>query len=172
MAQKNGANVISAIAAMSANKVIGHLGDIPWRKMVPEEQKLFREHTLGKTVIMGRRTWESLPERYRPLPGRLNVVITNSKTFSGNCVQAKSVEEAISAFAYGEDANECVLIGGERVYEEGLPYCGRLYLTELDAIFPGDTFFPGLNENEWFTTYSEINTSGAIPYKFRIMERL
>jgi dihydrofolate reductase len=109
----------------------------------------FRETTRGKPVIMGRKTWESLPEKFRPLPGRLNVVVsTNPDGVAPGAVLTGSLAAAIEA-AESQGAGEIFVIGGAGLYRQALPCAERLYLTEIAAEFAGDTFFPEICPDEW-----------------------
>ena len=166
---------VSAIAAVAKNGVIGANNDIPWRGEVPGEQQLFKEFTLGKVVIMGRNTWESLPPKYRPLPDRFNIVLTRSWEYYSGTFQLDSLEKALMLAEAHEDYDEAVLIGGQRVYEEGLPHCDKIYLTEIHGIYPGDTYFPKLNRANWATTERRefpMTDSRRVAYTFNTLERI
>ena len=129
---------LSLVAAVARNGVIGRDGGIPWR--IPEDMQRFRELTVGHPVVMGRRTWESLPERFRPLPGRRNIVVTRDARWSSEGTdRAGSLEEALELVA---DAERVFVIGGAAVYASALPLADELALTEIDADVEGDTFFP------------------------------
>lgn len=129
--------MISIIAAVGDGGVIGVDGGMPWH--IPEDLRRFRELTMGGTVIMGRRTWESLP---RPLDGRRVIVLTHNAL--DNVETASSLEEALSL------AGENVFIaGGGEVYREALPLADRLYITRIEGVHEGDTFFPPINAREW-----------------------
>lgn len=130
------------IAAVARNGIIGRDGALPWR--LPEDMKHFRRTTMGKPVIMGRRTFESLG---RALPGRENIVVSRDPDFEArDCEVARSVAEALERCAGRE---ETVVIGGASLYAECLPLADRLYLTRVHADFEGDTRFPDLDPNEW-----------------------
>ncbi len=134
--------MISIIAALANNRVIGREGELPWR--LPRDSGHFQRTTLGKPVIMGRRTFESMGEA---LEGRDNVVVTSDPDFKAPGVRvARSLAEALELTA---DAPEQVLIGGERIYAEGLPLADRLYLTFVDVEAEGDTHFPEFDESAW-----------------------
>lgn len=128
---------VRLIWAQAAGGVLGSGGRIPWR--LPEDQRLFRELTLGSTVVMGRRTWDSLPARFRPLPGRRNVVLTRDPSWS-EAERIGSVEEALSL-------GDLWVIGGAQVYAAFLPYAGEIVRTEIDAEFPGDVVAPALDDS-------------------------
>ncbi len=133
------------IAAVSKNGVIGKNGDIPWH--YPEDLKHFKETTTGHPVIMGRKTFESLPEDYRPLPGRENIVLTRSGVENDEVTEAGSLEEAYSKAA--EESEEAFVIGGESVYRQSLPEADRMILTRVHDEFDGDTYFPEWDESKW-----------------------
>ena len=127
------------IWAQAHDRVIGADGGLPWH--LPEDLALFRDLTTGSTVVMGRRTWESLPDRFRPLPGRTNVVLTTDRTWAADGARsAASVEEVLSA---DEDV---WVIGGGAVYAELLPYAHRIVVTDVDLPVLGDTFAPPLDD--------------------------
>ncbi|RUO29630.1 type 3 dihydrofolate reductase [Aliidiomarina soli] len=136
---------ISLVAAMAANRVIGKGGEMPWH--LPKELKYFKEITLGKPVVMGRRTYESIG---RPLPGRHNIVISGSNPALPDEVSVvSSVDEAL---VVAGDVDEIMVIGGGEIYRQFLPVATRLYLTEIDLVVDGDTWFPEFNSDEWSST--------------------
>ena len=127
--------------AQARDGVIGRDGALPWH--LPEDLALFRELTMGGTVVMGRRTWESLPGRFRPLPGRTNVVLTSDPQWSAEGAQrAGSVAEVLAR-------HESIwVIGGGAVYAAFLPHADRLVVTDVDALVAGDTWAPAL-DGDW-----------------------
>ncbi len=134
---------VSAVVAASQNGVIGKDGGLPWH--VSSDLKLFKEITLGKPVIMGRRTWESLPKK--PLPGRRNIVITRNRDYVAEGADiARSVDEALS-LCHGE--TEVSIIGGGQIYADVMDRIDRIYLTRIHLDVEGDTFLPDMPENEW-----------------------
>jgi dihydrofolate reductase len=136
---------VSLIWAQSSNGVIGHDGSIPWR--LPEDLKLFRSLTMGSTVLMGRATWDSLPDAFRPLPGRRNLVMTRRPDLTApGAVAVGSVDDAFAA-AQGE----VWVIGGEQIYRAAMPYAHRLVVTELETAYDGDTFAPAIDAS-WTVT--------------------
>lgn len=137
--------MLALIAALARNRTIGLNGRLPWH--LPEDMKHFRETTGGKTVLMGRRTWESLPAKFRPLPRRRNIVVSRNPAFlaPGACV-AGSIADALCLTG---DDQEVFVIGGEEVYRQTLPLAQRLYLTEVAADYPGDAFFPPFDAAAW-----------------------
>ena len=134
--------MISVVVAASTNNVIGADGGLPWR--LPEDLKRFKEITMGKPIVMGRATWESIG---RPLPGRRNIVITRQADYEADgCDVVASIEAALQLVA---DADEVMIIGGGKIYEQTLPMADRIYLTRVHATVEGDTFFPELDDGEW-----------------------
>ena len=128
---------VALVAAVARGGVIGRDGGIPWR--LPEDVAFFKELTTGHTVVMGRRTWESIPERFRPLPGRRNVVVTRNPEWSAEGAErAGSVEEAL---ALVEGTERVFVIGGAEIYTAALPHADELILTEIDVGVEGDTVF-------------------------------
>lgn len=139
---------ISIVVAISENNAIGSKGDLLWR--LPADMKRFKEITYGHHVLMGRKTYESIPEKFRPLPGRVNIVITRSKSYSAEgCKVVSSVEEGIS-FARDSGENELMVIGGGEVYKQCFEKADKIYLTRVHNSFAdADTFFPSITNNEW-----------------------
>lgn len=127
--------------------VIGAQGDMPWH--LPEDLQRFKELTSGTAVVMGRRTWESFPERFRPLPGRVNVVITSTDSVAGADAVAGSLAEALDAASRLAPGAGVWVIGGGRVYGEALPLCDELEVTEIDFEVVGDTFAPAIDPDVW-----------------------
>ncbi len=130
--------IVALIAAVSRNGVIGHGNNLVWR--LPEDQRYFRATTTGAPVIMGRATWDSLPDRFRPLPNRRNVVLTRQISWSAPGAEVALDLEA--ALALGADSPRVFVIGGAQVYALALPRADELLLTEIDRDFDGDTHFP------------------------------
>jgi len=134
---------VSAVVAASENDVIGRDGDLPWH--VSSDLKLFKEITFGKPVIMGRKTWESLPKK--PLPGRRNIVITRNGDYEAEGAEvAHSVAEAL---ALCEGEAEVSVIGGGQVYADAMARTDRVYLTRIHMSVGGDTFLPAMPGSEW-----------------------
>jgi dihydrofolate reductase len=141
---------IAIIAAMARDRVIGKDNRLPWH--LPADLKHFKALTMGKPMIMGRATWESLPGL---LPGRPHIVVTRNPAYvAEGATVAHSLEAAIQA-ASKETSDEILIIGGANLYAQALPLADCLYLTEIDASVAGDAFFPALNLNEWRETQSE-----------------
>ena len=139
--------IVSAIAALSRNKVIGKNNDLPWR--LPDDMKFFMETTKGHHVIMGRKNYDSLHDKYKPLPQRTNIVITRQHNFQApGCVVLNAVEPGLE-IARNNGETECFIIGGAEIYKLAMPYTTRLYLTEIDAEIEGDTWFPDIAKEDW-----------------------
>lgn len=144
---------VGMVWAQARGGVIGADGGLPWH--LPEDLALFRRLTTGSTVVMGRRTWESLPARFRPLPGRHNVVLTSDRGWAADGAQAAhSVEEVLA----GHQA--CWVIGGGAVYAGFLPHAGRLVVTDVDVDVDGDTWAPPLDAG-WTRTTRTPETGWA-----------
>jgi dihydrofolate reductase len=159
---------ISLIAAVAQNRAIGKNNQLLWH--LPEDMRYFREATRSKTVIMGRKTWESLPEKFRPLPGRRNIVVTHDRRYvAGGAVLAHSLEEAIDVA--GNDG-ETFVIGGAELYRQALPMAQRLYLTEVAQAYDGDVFFPEHPVAEWLEVSREEQCSeSGIEFAFVVYQR-
>lgn len=159
--------LISIIVAMDRNRLIGAQGTIPWR--LPADLRWFKKVTMGKPVVMGRKTYESIG---KPLKGRRNVVLTRDGQYSApGCIVVHSVEEAINASENGE---EVMIIGGAQLYRQFLPLSERLYLTRIEATFEGDTYFPDFSEEEWVIVFEEEHEAderNPYPFRFQILER-
>ncbi|MEK7099620.1 MAG: dihydrofolate reductase [Patescibacteria group bacterium] len=134
--------MISLIAVMGARtRAIGKDNDLLWR--LPEELARFKRITLGHPVIMGRKTWESIPEKFRPLPGRTNVVVTRDTSYEAVGAEvAHSLEEALTQAKSQSGSEEIFIIGGAQLYSEALSAADRLYLTLVDDDKEGEAFFP------------------------------
>lgn len=158
--------IISLIWAQDENGIIGREGKLPWQ--LPADMAWFREHTMGKPVLMGRKTHESIG---KPLPGRTNIVLTGQDINIEDCLVVHSPEEAIEAAG---DAGEMMVIGGAEIYALFLPRAERLYITEIRHAFDGDTSFPDFNRDEWREIHHEEHTpddKNAYDYRFVILTR-
>ena len=140
------------IAAVAENNIIGRDGKIPWR--IPEDVERFRELTMNHPVVMGWKTYESIPEEFRPLPGRLNLVLSKSKNYPG-VFMYNNLEKALNdlnekkPYVQGVDYSQTFLIGGQRVYEEGLKHADRMEITRVHKEYEGDAFFPEIKSSDW-----------------------
>jgi dihydrofolate reductase len=154
---------ISLLAAVARGGVIGRDNTIPWR--LPEDMQRFRELTMGHPVLMGRRTWDSLPDRYRPLPGRRNVVLTRDPSWhSDGAERAGSVDEALALIA---GATQVFVIGGAEVYAATLPLADELLVTEIELAVDGDAFFPVFDRDAFEVTSRETHVSAdGTPFAF------
>lgn len=139
--------IVSLIAAVTKNRVIGRNNDLPWK--LPDDMKYFMETTTGHAVIMGRKNFDSLPAKFKPLKDRLNIVLTRNSDLLKNfdvCV-VSSIENAFSKAPQDE---EVFVIGGAEIFEQTLSKADRLYITEIDAVIEGDVYFPRFDKNNWF----------------------
>ena len=156
--------IISLIAAVGKNNVIGADNKLPWK--LSADLKRFRQITSGKPVIMGRKTFESIG---RPLPNRINIIITRDKNYKADsCIVVHSAEEALNA---AKENEEIMVIGGEQIFKEFLPKAGRMYLTIIDKKFEGDAYFPEYDGKEWKEFLKEEHEEGGIKYAFVNLER-
>lgn len=141
------------IVAKAKNNVIGKDNDLIWH--IPADMRFFTETTRDHIVIMGRRNWDSIPLKYRPLSNRLNVVITRNESFSHpDCVVFNSVEEAIDHYktnASPDENRDLYIIGGGQIYDHCLKHdlLDELYVTFIDQEFEGDTYFPEIDDSKW-----------------------
>ncbi|HXE45147.1 MAG TPA: dihydrofolate reductase [Conexibacter sp.] len=158
--------MISIVVAHSRDHVIGHQGRLPWH--LPSDLRRFRELTLGRTVIMGRKTFESLPDAFRPLPERTNVVLSRNPRFRPEGAEVyPTLQAALTACA-----RDCFVIGGGAVYAQALRFADRVYATEIDAEAVGDTFFPALAPAEWqYVDESEPLAENDYSFIFRTYAR-
>ena len=141
--------IVSIIAAMDRNRLIGNKNQLPWH--LPADFAHFKAVTMGKPIIMGRKTFESIG---KPLPGRTNIVLSrNPETQFDGVLCVASFEEALDAVA---EAEEVMIIGGSAIYEMLLPRINRMYLTYVDAEFEGDAWFPEYDESQWQEKQSVI----------------
>ena len=139
---------VSIIVAVSTNGVIGKNNDLIWH--LPKDMQFFKETTIGHHVIMGRKNFESIPHKYRPLPNRTNVVVTRQSSYKAEgCIVVNSIEEALKKAEKAADT-EPFIIGGGEIYQLALKshLIDRIYLTRIHHHFDGDTFFPNLGQ-EW-----------------------
>jgi len=160
--------MISIIVAVSDDWGIGLNNDLLWN--LPEDLKRFRSLTIGNTIVMGKRTWESLPKR--PLPGRINLVITDNpgETFEG-AVTAYSIEDAIQKCS---SEAEVFIIGGGSIYRQFMPIADRLYITHVHKKTQADVYFPVIDPVLWKAVSTEefiSDSPDAIPYSYVIYER-
>lgn len=158
--------IISLIAALAADRVIGMENTMPWH--LPADLAWFKRNTLNKPIIMGRKTFESIG---RPLPGRQNIVLSSQPGSDQSVTWVTSLEQALTAAG---DVEEVMVIGGGRVYAQFLPRANRLYLTHIDAEVEGDAHFPDYEPDEWESSFSEFHDADELNshcYCFEILER-
>ncbi|MBO1437045.1 dihydrofolate reductase [Meiothermus sp. CFH 77666] len=160
------ARKIALVAAMDQNRAIGRAGALPWH--LPDDLKRFRALTLGKTVLMGRKTYQSIG---RPLPQRRNVVLTHDPSFRADGVEVvHSLEEALKL------DEELMVIGGGEIYALCLPLATHMYLTLVDTLVPdADTFFPAWNDQDWREIYREFHPADerhAFSFTYVDLERI
>ena len=164
--------IISMIAAMGSNRVIGKNNDIPWH--LPDDFKYFKEKTKGHHVIMGRKNWESLPPEFQPLPDRPNLVITRQPIYEADGAQViKSLENALE-LAAKTDEKEAYIIGGGEIYRLGLTLVDKIYLTEINGEFQGHTTFPEFKSQQWIEVSREhhpTNDRHNYSFDFVVYER-
>ena len=160
---------VTLVVAVAENGVIGKDGALPWR--IPEDMRRFKRLTMGKPVIMGRKTWDSLPRK--PLPGRTNIVVTRNKDFRAEGARvAGSLTEA-AEIAREEKPEAVMVIGGEAIYAEALPRANRIELTEVAGAFEGDAFFPKFDRGAWREIAREGPfREGDVGYSFVTLERI
>lgn len=144
-----GTSRIAYIVAMDENRLIGRDGGLPWR--LPDDMRWFREHTIGKPCIMGRKTYDSLPAQFRPLPDRPNIVVTHNPAY--DAPGATVVQSLSAALAAAQDAPEIMIVGGGQIFRELWPYVDRIYLTIVHTNQTGDVYFPEYEPGEWVEVY-------------------
>ena len=160
------------IAALGENRVIGVNNSMPWH--LPGDFKYFKATTLGKPIIMGRKTWDSLG---RPLPGRLNIVVSRQAGLKLEGAEVyPSLEAAVGRaeeWALEQGVNELMLIGGAQLYEQALPHADRMYLTRVKLKPEGDAWFPDFRAEDWEQTSFQPNSAedGKPSYRFEIWEK-
>jgi dihydrofolate reductase len=158
----------SIIVAIGKNRELGLNGKLLWH--IPEDMKHFKEITTGHPVIMGRKTWESLPERFRPLPGRTNIVVTRQEGYEAvGALVVSSLEGARAKGARSPGSEEIFIIGGGELYREALPLADRLYLTLVDDTKEADTYFPHYTDK--FKIISSETGVGEPTHYFQILEK-
>ncbi len=160
---------LTIVVAAASNGVIGRGGELPWH--LPSDLKRFKELTIGHAVIMGRRTYESLPAKVRPLPGRLNVVVSASGNVGGDgAVVASSLEEAVSVAG-----NDAFVIGGAQIYQQALPLADAVELTLVEDAIDGDVRFPlGAIGSEWDCTFRgalQFDGDAGLHFRFLTYQR-
>jgi len=159
---------ISIIVAAGANNmVIGKDNDLLWH--IPKDLKRFKEVTNGHPVIMGRKTWESIPERFRPLPNRDNFVITRNENYEASGATVTSSLEKAIQLASGKKSSEIFIIGGASIYKEAVGIADKLYITLVHKEYEGDTFFPDYS-NFKTEVFREEHLNEDIPFTFLVLK--
>lgn len=163
---------IALIVAASQNNVIGLDNQLPWH--LPEDLQYFKAVTMGKPILMGRKTYDSIG---RPLPGRTNIVLTRDANWSAEGVVV--VNDLDSATAASEKAcaaagvDELMIIGGEQIYRKFLPIADKIYLTKVEAVVEGDAYFPAIDSDQWQQVAEKIPEKvGNYSYRFVVLERM
>jgi len=160
---------ISAIVACATNHIIGKDNDLPWS--LPEDLKWFKKHTLNRHIVMGRKSFESLP---KPLPKRVNIVITRDLNYyHSGAVIVHSIDEALQ-YAHQQGEKEVFILGGGNIYEQTQAIWDRLYLTEVHGEPEGDTRFPEIDKSLYETTYTDHHRADdrhTYDYSFYILDR-
>ncbi len=164
---------ISIVVAVAENDAIGGGGDLLWR--LPKDMQYFKTVTMGHHVVMGRKTYESIPEKFRPLPGRVNLVVTRQKDYvAPGCKVVSSVEEAVK-FAEANEETELMMIGGGEIYREVFGIADKLYLTKVHHTFRNaDTFFPEVTKFRWQPVFRErhfADEKHLYDFEFIVLEK-
>ena len=163
--------IISLIAAMTENRVIGKDNDLPWK--LPDDMKYFQKTTKGHVVIMGRKNYDSLPPSFKPLPNRTNVILTRQARYEAeDCVVFNDLSQALD-FAKSEGEEEVFVIGGGQVYQEAISKSDRIYLTEIHTEIEGDTFFPSLDDSwkEISREHHDVDDRHQYAFDFVVYEK-
>ena len=149
---------------MDRSRLIGEGDRLPWR--LPADLRRFKKITMGKPVVMGRRTHDSIG---RPLPGRRNLVLSRNPRYRAEGCEV--VADLASALEICNEADEVMIIGGAQIYAQALPLTGRMHLTLIDAVFSGDTWFPDYDEREWREAFREDHAAGEeSPFAFSFVD--
>lgn len=161
--------IISLVVAASTNNVIGKNNQLVWN--LPEDMKHFRNTTWGMPIVMGRKTFETFK---RPLPGRKNIVLSNQKGLKINGAIVLNDMKDVEFLVKEMDVKEMMVIGGGEIYNAYFPKASRIYLTRVDAVVEGDTFFPGIEEKDWKRISSiknKANDKHAFDFSYEVWER-
>lgn len=158
--------MISLLVAMDRNQTIGAQNDLPWR--LPNDLKFFKDKSTGNTIIMGRKTYESMG---RPLPNRKNVVITRQYSDFPDEVDVINSIEVVINWNKENPGQELFVIGGGNIFKQILPYADRMYITWIDETFEGDTYFPEFKEEEWnLTSKDKGEKNNKNPYNYYFLQ--
>ena len=161
--------IVSIIVAVAKNNVIGKNNQLVWH--LPEDMKYFRDKTMGHCVVMGRKNYDSIPEKFRPLKGRTNIVVTKQENLSvPGCVVVHTIEHALIE-AKKRNESECYIIGGADIYKQTIHLCNHLYYTKVSASPEGDAFFPDVDWKEWtLVSQKDFQQDDKHKYSFSICE--
>lgn len=164
-------NIIVAVGA--GNRVIGSNSNLPWEK-IPRDMEHFRDTTMGHPVVMGRKTWDSLPEAYKPLPGRENIVLTRNPSLVKISKGSVIIHENIDIILEIAKTEDVFVIGGAEIYKLFMPYAEHIYITFVYGNFKGDTYFPPIQQDKWRITnacFIPANEKDPYALDFRIYGR-
>ena len=163
--------IISFLVAHDLNRLIGGNGTMPWH--LPDDMRWFRNQSIGKPIIMGRKTYESIPKKFRPLKDRHNIVLTKNEAYQApGATVVHTVEDALAAAG---DVEEIVIGGGAKIYELFLPYVNKMDLTVINGRFSGDTYFPEIDMDEWYEAWTYIHEADeqhAHKFVWQILEKI
>ena len=161
--------IVALVAARSENNVIGNGAEIPWH--LPADLKFFKQLTTGHTIVMGRKTFDTLA---KPLPNRRTIVLTRSRAYRQAGIDVAHSFETAFDLADPGDGEEVFIVGGEEIYRMALPYAQRMYLTRVHTIVPGDAFFPEFSDDEWELTENARHAADErheFDYTFEVWEK-
>ena len=167
--------IVSLIVAISKNRVIGKDNNLIWH--LPKDMKYFRDKTTNHHILTGRKNYISIPQKFRPLPNRINIVLTRQTQFDEeNCIVLNSIEAGIE-YAKTHHESELFIIGGGQIYQEALDknLVDKMYVTHIDKEFDGDTFFPEIEDSKWKSTWKENHTTDEkhlYPFTFVVYEKM
>jgi dihydrofolate reductase len=161
--------MINIIVATSTNLVIGKDNDLPWH--LPTDMKYFKDTTKGHIVVMGRKCWESIPEKYRPLPNRTNIVMSRDKNYVAEGASVSDDLEKLLKMHEHSD-KEVFIIGGANLYKEAFQYAHRLYLTQIYSEVEGDVYLEGLESKDWcLIEGSEMHEENGFKFRFELYKK-
>lgn len=174
MSQNSDSPMIAIIVAMAENRVIGCNNQLPWH--LPNDLRYFKANTMGKPIVMGRKTYESIG---KPLPGRTNIVVSRNGDFEADGVYvAGSLNDAVAVAtqqAKRDGVDELMVIGGAELYVQALPMAGRLYITQVHADVAGDAYFPQLDWSHWREVSRDsydADAANTYPHSFTVFQRI
>lgn len=161
------------IVAHDQERAIGKDGDMPWH--LPNDLKWFRKQTIHKVILMGRATWEALPDNYKPLPNRTNLVLTSQTNYKAKgAIVCNSIADAIT-IANAKECNELMIVGGGQIYNLFYPLADKLIITEIKTtVEHADTFFVDYNKKDWINEFTEshpVDQKHKYPYEFLIYRK-